>query len=505
MGYNLLGKKLTELRAKSGLTQAELAEKLHYTAQTVSNWERGVSSPGPETLLAMAEFFGVTTDELLGKESAAKEERAPLTESAQKRTERTEFYSEPTIAAFALRVLLWVSVGIAALLVLLVWLQTPTALAIFLGLSIGFRLLYLADFVVLMIAKKWVGSKVVKTFFLCALIGGNIVSFFTENVPELLYVQLALSLTFLITAPLVFCPAKEEPDEIRRGRVVYFVGVAILFLFGLISSIGGSAVFETLFLFGGDLYGICCLAAISKNREIQVPYQTNRTDAAALFSEPQKIETPFSSPPQTWVPKDRVIPPPGPEPSTRQKEEHGFYPGPVLDIIFGINLICWIFFALFSSNLITIAAVGTFVSIAFFALFWFVKEGAENRVLHWLSFAVWMVCMLASVYIYLPYLYGYAFSVWVFWAFEGGCLAVFIFVVLSFRGSLRIAGKAILIVLGVLLCGNGCFFGASGMENGCQIVTFLTIPLYIILFYTMGFTKKYREKPLRKKRKSNRE
>ena len=241
MGYNLLGKKLTELRAKSGLTQAELAEKLHYTAQTVSNWERGVSSPGPETLLAIAEFFGVTTDELLGKESAAKEERAPLTESAQKRTERTEFYSEPTIAA---------------LLVLLVWLQTPTALAIFLGLSIGFRLLYLADFVVLMIAKKWVGSKVVKAFFLCALIGGNIVSFFTENVPELLYVQLALSLTFLITAPLVFCPAKEEPDEIRRGRVVYFVGVAILFLFGLISSIGGSAVFETLFLFGGDLYGL---------------------------------------------------------------------------------------------------------------------------------------------------------------------------------------------------------------------------------------------------------
>lgn len=472
MGYNLLGKKLTELRAKSGLTQAELAEKLHYTAQTVSNWERGVSSPGPETLLAIAEFFGVTTDELLGKESAAKEERAPLTESAQKRTERTEFYSEPTIAAFALRVLLWVSVGITALLVLLVWLQTPTALAIFLGLSIGFRLLYLADFVVLMIAKKWVGSKVVKTFFLCALIGGVIISFFTEKIPTLLYLQLAFSLTFLITASLVFCPAKEEPDEIRRGRVVYFVGVAILFLFGLISSIGGSAVFETLFLFGGDLYGICCLAAISKNREIQVPYRTNRTDAAALFSEPNSEQTTVSSNP---------------------KRKRELRPDNLLSVLFWIAAGCWLLIVfMLPASPVMLVICGAFVPFVFFAVFWSVKEGMTNRVLHWVTFAVWGCCMLTACYIFFPYVLGYVVQDWVLWMFEGSCLVVFILVVLFFKGRRSIAGKTVLIALGLIWFAASSVLSVDGSSDA-QILTLFSVFLYIVFFYIAGFTKDYRK------------
>ena len=230
------------------MTQAELAETLHYTAQTISNWERGVSSPDSETLLMLAEFFGVTTDELLGKESVSDETTgfsSSVSGKSFQHTKSTDYYAESTSAALALRVLLWISVGLAALLVLLVWLRTPAALVIFAVLSIGFRLLYLVDFVVLLTAKEWVGKKVVKTFFLGALLCGNVVSVFTENVPELVYLQVALSLTLLITAPFVFCPASEDPGEVRRGRKIYFVGIVILFLFEIISAIGGSVVFET--------------------------------------------------------------------------------------------------------------------------------------------------------------------------------------------------------------------------------------------------------------------
>lgn len=63
---NVLGKKIARLRRERGITQAELAEQLHFTYQAVSNWERGVSEPDSETLVRLAAYFGVSTDELLG-------------------------------------------------------------------------------------------------------------------------------------------------------------------------------------------------------------------------------------------------------------------------------------------------------------------------------------------------------------------------------------------------------------------------------------------------------
>lgn len=63
------GTVLKELRARAGLTQQQLADKLRLSKATVSYYEQALRSPSPEVLIKLAETFHVTTDYLLGLES----------------------------------------------------------------------------------------------------------------------------------------------------------------------------------------------------------------------------------------------------------------------------------------------------------------------------------------------------------------------------------------------------------------------------------------------------
>lgn len=54
------------LRVKSGMSQRELAEKLHVHQTAVSQWEKGRVNPDLQTQKNLAAFFGVTIDYLLG-------------------------------------------------------------------------------------------------------------------------------------------------------------------------------------------------------------------------------------------------------------------------------------------------------------------------------------------------------------------------------------------------------------------------------------------------------
>lgn len=60
--------RLKELRKKSGLSQVEFAKKINVAQNTVSNWENGNRVIDSEKAIAIANFFGVTTDYLLGKD-----------------------------------------------------------------------------------------------------------------------------------------------------------------------------------------------------------------------------------------------------------------------------------------------------------------------------------------------------------------------------------------------------------------------------------------------------
>ena len=65
-----LGKRIVTNRKRMGLTQDQLAEQLGVTAQAVSKWENDQSCPDITMLPKLAEIFGITTDELLGREQA---------------------------------------------------------------------------------------------------------------------------------------------------------------------------------------------------------------------------------------------------------------------------------------------------------------------------------------------------------------------------------------------------------------------------------------------------
>lgn len=63
----IFSERLRQLREEKGLTQQELAEKLNIGRASISNYELGTRTPDIEVLNKLADFFGVTTDYLIGR------------------------------------------------------------------------------------------------------------------------------------------------------------------------------------------------------------------------------------------------------------------------------------------------------------------------------------------------------------------------------------------------------------------------------------------------------
>ncbi len=60
---------LIACRKAKGMTQEELAVRLHVVRQTVSKWEKGKSVPDAETLLRLSEVLEVPVTQLLGTDT----------------------------------------------------------------------------------------------------------------------------------------------------------------------------------------------------------------------------------------------------------------------------------------------------------------------------------------------------------------------------------------------------------------------------------------------------
>ena len=63
------GEKLKDLRLERGLGQVELANRLGVSKGIVSLWENGLREPKLSYLVAIARFFNVSVDFLVGLEN----------------------------------------------------------------------------------------------------------------------------------------------------------------------------------------------------------------------------------------------------------------------------------------------------------------------------------------------------------------------------------------------------------------------------------------------------
>ena len=72
-----ISKHIRQLRIKHGLSQAQLAERLNVTRQTVSSWERDMSHLDIKSLETMASVFGISLEELLFARPSVKAKQRP--------------------------------------------------------------------------------------------------------------------------------------------------------------------------------------------------------------------------------------------------------------------------------------------------------------------------------------------------------------------------------------------------------------------------------------------
>ena len=65
---NVFAQRLRELRQERSLSMRQLAKELNTTDAAISNWENCINEPKISYLVAIAKFFNVSTDYLLGLE-----------------------------------------------------------------------------------------------------------------------------------------------------------------------------------------------------------------------------------------------------------------------------------------------------------------------------------------------------------------------------------------------------------------------------------------------------
>lgn len=114
---------IKKLRIQQGLSQDELAERVHVVRQTISKWERGTSVPDVDSLMALARALGVSAAELLGESAMAEKEPRDLAWETSLLDERVT--SESQRLDRLVRSLKWALIGAAAMALafgLFVWL-----------------------------------------------------------------------------------------------------------------------------------------------------------------------------------------------------------------------------------------------------------------------------------------------------------------------------------------------------------------------------------------------
>lgn len=242
MDAQFTGNQISQFRKSLGLTQKELAEKLHVTDKAVSKWERGINFPDLGLMEALAEALETTPSLLLGLEEANQEETVSvLAEISAEQLEE---------ARRDLRLFSWGSVATVLLLGLAYYLTQKRAVEVYYLLHSMITVIGIVGFVYLFKydqLKKWDVPEL-GTFFGTALpvLIWNGAYFLTGHSPSPLFTGI-LTVAAAISAQLHFL-------QVMRPRFMQLLPVVlnVLYLFWQLL-LGGVTFF-------GVVPAVCTLA-----------------------------------------------------------------------------------------------------------------------------------------------------------------------------------------------------------------------------------------------------
>lgn len=114
----MLQENIRAFRQKKGMTQEELASRLHVVRQTVSKWEKGLSVPDAELLIRLAEVLEVSVAQLLGSEAEAATEEKPDAMIEQLSRINEQLAIKNRRAKRLWKIVAWILGAIAALIII---------------------------------------------------------------------------------------------------------------------------------------------------------------------------------------------------------------------------------------------------------------------------------------------------------------------------------------------------------------------------------------------------
>ena len=85
-----LGKRLKELRQSNGYSQADIAEHLNISRQSISRWENDLSYPDIDNLKLLSEYYELSIDELLKETKQLQHEINEKTEQINENIKKIE-------------------------------------------------------------------------------------------------------------------------------------------------------------------------------------------------------------------------------------------------------------------------------------------------------------------------------------------------------------------------------------------------------------------------------
>ena len=67
---NFIGNNIRRIRKSRNMTQTDLSELVGYNQRTVSNWEKGIHYPNPQTIRSIADALSIAPTEIIGHNDA---------------------------------------------------------------------------------------------------------------------------------------------------------------------------------------------------------------------------------------------------------------------------------------------------------------------------------------------------------------------------------------------------------------------------------------------------